>query len=258
MPRVAFTSLLTLFCFAAAAQDGGELRGTVIDAVTLEPIAGATIYARARNCAYSSTTSAKGTFFVWGMMPGTFHITLDAPGMIFIRAEGNDPLPEPVITLKEDQKADNLRFEMIAFGTISGHVRNESGKPLRARIDAFPIPGRTMGWQIAASATTNANGTYSLHVAPGQYVLKASLTADPGHREFYWLASPQKNGATPVEAQSGHERANLDFEFGKSTGMLNRHILGIPDGTHPVEDRLAAWDFLLAAAVADVRRRSVP
>jgi len=237
-------SLLAFFCLCAAAQDGAELRGVVVNAVTQEPIAGAVISAKAYHCAYNTTTNSAGGFYLWGMMPGTFHIDVQARGFIFIRGNGQQKMAAPIIPLKEDEKRHDLRFEMTPAARISGRVKAETGKPIRARVEASIADGHTsQGWATATITTTGPDGTYQLVVAPGLYAVKASPTADPAHRERYWTDSPRKAGATPVEVLPGIERGNVDFEFaGDSMRKLSGTVTGIPDGAGPVEVKLDTWD----------------
>jgi hypothetical protein len=228
-------TIIGIFCVPAMAQEGAELRGTIINSVTQKPIPGVKIYAKATHAAYASETASDGSFFLWGMMPGVYRVSLQYSGLMFVRGHEQKGQPVPVFTLKEDEKIANLRFEMAPFATLTGQVKTETGKPLRARVEASPADGQEpLSWQDASAVDTDAKGMYLLHVAPGRYAIKAALIADPAHRETYWIESPQNQGATPIDALPGIERANLNLEFQMAPPRtLTGTVAGIPESRAP-------------------------
>ncbi len=76
---VAF-SVLSIGPALAAGGQTGNLNGTIIDAASKAPIAGASILAKSGSGTYSTTTDSKGVFTILGMSVDTYTVTITAPG----------------------------------------------------------------------------------------------------------------------------------------------------------------------------------
>ena len=256
---------LSMFCLCAAAQETAEVRGTVVNAITHQPIRGVQVNfefierGAMRQLAFGAQTTNTGAFSITGMKPGTYFITLKSPGLIFVRGVEKDALPTPAVTLKAGEKRDDLRLEMVPFAVVTGRAANEEGEPVAARIDAELVDGRTyVGWRDSAYADTDDRGIYQLFLMPGQYTIKADPitpdsdepeeirtdgTSEAGYHGMYWQNAARKTAATAVEALPGRERANVDFRFAHLPALsIAGTISGIPAGASAVQLKLATFE----------------
>jgi Carboxypeptidase regulatory-like domain/TonB-dependent Receptor Plug Domain len=79
---VAVFALLTISIVPALAAGGlyGNLNGTILDAATKAPIAGAAIVARSPSGTHEARTDAKGFFIILGMAVDSYSVSVTAPG----------------------------------------------------------------------------------------------------------------------------------------------------------------------------------
>src|SRR5207237_9681045 len=132
-----------------------QLSGTVTDASTSKPIAGATVSAGSG----SAVTDAGGAYAISGLAPGTYTATASASGYASQGAS---------VTLT----AGNTTTQNFALapnpGTITGTV-TDSGT-------GAPIAGATVSYG-GGSTTTDGSGVYTLaNVAEGSYSVTVAAT----------------------------------------------------------------------------------
>jgi Carboxypeptidase regulatory-like domain/TonB-dependent Receptor Plug Domain len=102
LARIAGTALAVLFIVgmlagAAGAATTGTISGTVTDAATKKPVAGATVTAAAPSGRGSATTDAAGFYNVYNLPPDTYSVTIVKNGYRAIMVNG--------ITVVQDQVA---------------------------------------------------------------------------------------------------------------------------------------------------------
>jgi hypothetical protein len=73
-------SVLSVGPALAAGGQTGNLNGTIIDAASKAPIAGASILAKSGSGSYSATTDAKGEFTILGLSVDSYTVTITAKG----------------------------------------------------------------------------------------------------------------------------------------------------------------------------------
>ncbi|WP_109473366.1 cell wall-binding repeat-containing protein [Ornithinimicrobium cavernae] len=139
--------------------DTGRVEGTVTDASTDEPVAGATAtFVRERT--RSTTTAADGTY---GMLLGTgdWDATISRFGYLPDSATVTVPLDETVV--------HDVALAPAPTGTLSGTVTDGSGQgwPLYARISVEGQPG-------VAAFTDPETGGYTLTLPAGTHVVRAT------------------------------------------------------------------------------------
>jgi hypothetical protein len=174
----------------ATAQDAGTpqasaiISGTVIDAVTRQPVKGAQV--RARNLspgqsgaprAGSSTTDAEGRFTIDGLTEGRYIIFASLEGYVGQHVAGAG-LSSRLITVGPGQHTNDLLVELTPGAVISGHVKSAESKPLAGvaveLLRYFQSDGGKQLRGVNAPVFTDAAGEYHIHGVPaGNYYLRA-------------------------------------------------------------------------------------
>jgi type 1 fimbria pilin len=104
---------------AAAGGSNGNLRGTVTDATTKKPLAGAKIAIVSPSGTYSTTTDSAGHFSVNGLVVDTYVVSIQAPGY--------DLFAESGVTVLGDQTVDLGTIPISKLKTIGTvQARNPS------------------------------------------------------------------------------------------------------------------------------------
>lgn len=199
-------------------KNAGTLAGTVVDAGTSQPIAGATVSITRSGVTLSQKTAADGTYsFVAGA--GTYQVTATAFGYGTQTASG-------VVVTQDATTTQNFSLNSLSTGSISGTVL-ENGNP------ALPVQGATV--TVVGSglnATTAANGTYALNnvpfgthtvrmTSPGYATLSASVTVDgPETQNFGPAAVPD------YVVGDGGDTCSVEFNWIDATVGGTAHNLG--------------------------------
>lgn len=140
--------------FALASQ-ATRLSGTVTDASSSKPIAGATVSAGTG----SATTDANGAYTIAGVAPGTYTASATASG--YASQSTSVTLSAGTTTTQNFALTPNR-------GTITGTVTDAA--------TAAPIAGATVSYS-GGSTTSNSSGGYTLaNVAEGSYSVSASAS----------------------------------------------------------------------------------
>ena len=143
----------------------GDLKGSVVDNSTGQPIQGATVFVTAAR-SYTATTGIHGDFSLTGIYPGTYTVTVSTVG--YLSQTYTVSIIAGVMTDMGTVKLSAVP----TIGTISGIISDAStgatleGVTITATID-------TSTWQ----ATTGLDGAYEItNVTPGTVFVSASKT----------------------------------------------------------------------------------
>ncbi|HLO34706.1 MAG TPA: carboxypeptidase-like regulatory domain-containing protein, partial [Candidatus Deferrimicrobium sp.] len=141
-------------------KTGGTLSGTVTDAGTSSPIAGARVAANDGTREFATTTDASGDYSIF-LAAGTYSVTASAFGYASSITPG--------VAVVTDTTTD-LDLALVALPRfhVTGHVTaSEDGSPIEgAAILALGTP--------VPAAVSNASGAYGLVLPIGSYTLRAS------------------------------------------------------------------------------------
>ena len=136
------------------AQERAIVEGTVVNALTNEPLRKAHVLLEGEKTRYAVTSGNEGRFRFEGLEPGDYNPEAQRTGFL----DSND---EPEIGLAAGEHLKDVVIKMTPQGLIAGHVMDEDGDP---------VPGLI----VKAARTIHVNGQ--------PIVLDGQLTDNlPGH-----------------------------------------------------------------------------
>ncbi|OGC90961.1 MAG: hypothetical protein A2W25_07715 [candidate division Zixibacteria bacterium RBG_16_53_22] len=158
--------------FALIPYEETGISGTITDAATSQPIAGASIFAHNvdnHHMHFMGRSLENGTYFVH-TLPGEF--VVEAVAMGYWRMA----YPEHVTVVQNDVTANiNFGLNAINFGSIAGLVTDSAGTPVPMAM----VEARRIGGNFMSHGRTDSVGAYLLdNIMPGSYRVVAF------HRDF--------------------------------------------------------------------------
>jgi hypothetical protein len=137
--------------FAAGGQTG-NLTGTVVDAVSKTPLAGAAISAVSPTGAYSARTDARGFFSILGLSIDTYTVSIEA--------KGYEPISISGVTVQGDQNLSlgtlSARKELQTIGRVTARSASSVFQPSQT-IDSYTISGDRVTQTTGKTDATNEN-----------------------------------------------------------------------------------------------------
>jgi hypothetical protein len=257
MKRVLFLPpllLLTLSTSLLAQQ--GSLEGTVLNALTHEPLSG--VHVRlipgnsvfAASTVYGATSDRDGHFSMASLQPGTYQLMPERNGYLFVQSK-TDPAVGS-ITIKAGRKITDFRFEMTPRAVISGRVVDEAGDPVPdVRMGAVSVtPGREpMPLRSPPIVYSNDRGEFRILTPPGKYYVQAAPypqtsggnegpekrtdgTSPVVYGATFFPSTPRKDRATPVDAVAGKETGGIEIRLTSAQQGLSISgtVTGAPAG----------------------------
>jgi hypothetical protein len=212
-------------------EEKAAIAGTVIDAVSEQPLKGAEVRLRAMpgagvpaTPAASAVTDASGRFIFEGLAAGRYFLLASHDGYVTDEREG-PRFRGKLLPVAPGQHLTDVIVRLLPGGVIAGHITNEAGKPLRgATLQAMKSSyshGRSE-LQDAAHATTNEAGEYRMTgLAPGKYYIRGkvpnSLATKPSGEKAYvplfYSAATERSRAAALALRAGEELAGIDMNF---------------------------------------------
>jgi len=146
----------------------GSIAGTVTDADSGEPIAGARVMARLPDDHHFfriAFSGDDGTYLIEELIPGEYNLECDKGG--YQQAD----YPEPVVIDSDDVTGIDFALEPLVFGGISGTVTDAgTGEPIQW---AFVTAIRDDHPHFHRWAFTDENGQYEMELLSGTYHVEA-------------------------------------------------------------------------------------
>ncbi len=249
LTRLAATPIILylLVVLPATAQTPGLLQekctitGTIVDAVSGQPLKGADVKLRGVPSesdpipkSTSSSTDTGGRFVFEGVLPGRYNLFASHDGYVDNTHDAAWTRTKS-LSLASGQHINDLVFRLLPNGTLSGHVTNEAGKPLRgvsvqAMKSSYPH-GRRELHDVAHIATNDAGEYRITGLAPGKYYIRAkppsSLKAKPGSNRsyvpLYYPAANDQSHSVALVLRAGEELVGIDMTL---TAVHTVHLRG--------------------------------
>jgi Carboxypeptidase regulatory-like domain len=229
---------LVLFSTWGRAQDAppsqatAVISGTVIDAVTKQPLRTVDVHARnlspgsASPHIGSSTTDAEGRFTLEELPAGRYFISAMHAGYVSQRITGGGSGGRLLI-VGPDQHTTGVVVELTPGANISGHIKNADGKPIAGVslevVKYFYGDGAKQLRSVTAPSFSDAAGEYRITaVAPGQYYLRAvpptqshtdKAAAKDALAPTYYPNALDAATAAQLTVRPGGDLAGMDISF---------------------------------------------
>ena len=231
----------------------GTVEGRVTNAVTGEPISGATVHLYAMNGRGASpvepqtgSSQSDGVFHFDSVPEGSYFVVAQASGFSSGRGYG----PRQRITISSGQQLTGVLIQLSPQGSISGKVFVEEGKPVaHARVQAYSTYTNRGKLQLRRnrSTTTNEAGEYTLNkLDSGRYFVSAEYETGGKEKEpaeslsgaegdapvlvrTFFPKSLDYESATPIQASAGQDTGDINIQLRRTA-------------TYQVTGKVAEWN----------------
>ncbi len=140
---------------AALAGVTGQISGTVTDAATKSPIAGATVEAVAPSGHYTAVTDARGQYGIVGVTPDTYRIVFTKAGYQIQAVDGVTVLPDDTKNV-----SIALSHQPKTLATIGVHTAASAYQP-NATEDSYAVTSRALETQLGKRFNTDEKALLS-------------------------------------------------------------------------------------------------
>jgi Carboxypeptidase regulatory-like domain len=209
--------MIPLFFALLLIQDKAVIEGTVVNAVTNEPLRKAHVVLRQGMASFVVTSGSDGTFRFEGMEAGKYVARAERQGFLdndeWVQVAAGERVQDVVITLTPE-------------GVIAGHVVDEDGDPVaEATVQverSIQMNGHRVGWLGSDQANTNSEGFFIIAgLAAGRYRISATPKQD--HRPLRRLpnAGPREDfvrteDPLPLQLAPGGALRNVEIKLRKA------------------------------------------
>lgn len=223
----------------------GTVEGRVSNAVTGEPVAGASVHlfpfgrrGATGSQAQTAATQRDGIFHFDSVPRGTYFLIAGADGYVTTRGR----LRGERLVVDSGQQITDVSVQLTPQGSISGKVLDENGQAVPgARVEAYTtyVMRGKLQLRRGNSATANEAGEYTLKkLNPGKYYLSAesalskesskqsqepaleetgkkkpTTANDVGYVRTFYPSGLDVQSATPFELTSGQQGAGADIRL---------------------------------------------
>jgi protocatechuate 3,4-dioxygenase beta subunit len=231
MRRIILAAILVAFTlpdFYAQTADKSAVAGTVTDALTEQPIAGAMVRLRgigsSAGQSASTSTNAEGQFSVEGLTPGEYLVSASRSGYVNPRGIGAS-LPRQRVVMGEGQRIDDLKIRLAQEAMITGRITDGAGKPLRGvSVQAMKRSYRQGHNELAdvSLISTNDAGEYRIvDLTRGEYYLRASYShppalksqSDEAYVPLYYPGTNDPARSVALTVREGEQLAGIDMHI---------------------------------------------
>ena len=147
--RALFFLWVLLSPIAATAATTGQISGTITDAATKAPIAGALVEAVSPSGRYSSLTDARGSYGIVGIAPDTYRVTASKSGYALESVDGVTVLPDDTKTI-----SFTLSRQVRTLATVGVHSASSAYQP-NATEDSYAVTSRALATQLGKQFNTD-------------------------------------------------------------------------------------------------------
>ena len=209
---------------------GGSITGKVVaGGVPMKNVSVSALTADGSGYGFT-TTAADGTYSITGLPAGAYQVYFE-PGPDAAYAgqywtNATTPTNATSVTVALAQTVSGIDATLVKKGTITGKIVSAADNTPLAGVDvsaSSTIPG-AVGW---GTTKTDANGNYSLLVAPGSYSVSFRGAAD--YATQYWKGATRWDAATPVTVTSNTTTSGINAQLLKKAAVSGK-VSGLASG----------------------------
>ena len=235
--RLPAAILILVLCTSAqqTAQTPVGLEGTVLDARTGKPIAGARVNPIPFN-ANGTFTNDKGAFSLGPLAPGRFQLLVDAPGHVGQTV---------VIDLAIGERRNGVEIRLEQTGVISGRVVDSAGRPIagiypQTMVYTHSFPGSNSSviaradqsdvtlhpLELGRSGGTDDRGEFRIYnLPPGEYFLRIARRSNPSSGAVLYPGVVGPSKAVPIRVRAGEDVRLADVTLASpNLGLITAYI----------------------------------
>lgn len=178
------------------------------------------------------TTDQLGNYRITNVAPGQYEVILAAPQFLL----GNQA-PTRTLIVGEGENLENVDFNLIRGGVITGKVTDADGRPMiEEPIEIFSVGGSDAKPVILMNlygGPTDDRGVYRIYgLRPGKYRIAAGtseerLPYDRGNRGVYGQtfhpSTTEESEARLIEVTEGGEATNVDITLRRTLNLFTIH-----------------------------------
>jgi hypothetical protein len=250
-----------------------SIEGSVLDAITHEPVKKATVALNGPGGSLLAVTDASGHFAFRQLPAGQYH--LFASSEKYPTVQGTiDPDRQLTISVTAEEQKQDVNFALIPGGSVRGRIVDEDGNPMRCNAFALQFHDTGMGRTRRQSGSSQSDdkgeyrisniprGKYYVEARCGQtvplphaFVRRTSLADVPTltYPSLFYPGAADVIGAAKVEVSPGTDVAGIDFRMAPARGITVRGHLG-PTGDRNIQVTLTRED----SGGLDWQRRGAP
>ena len=241
----------------AAALNSDRIAGRVVSTLDGHPLGGATVLiadVRTGRTAQTVLAGEDGAFVFTGVLPGKYSLQGVAPGYLADFYDAHEQFSTAIVT-GAGYATDSLVLRLPPGASISGHVTDEAGEPVRGAV--LKLYRETHGEgtsRVTAfrAAVADDLGEYEIgSLPPGNYFVSASgvpwyavhpqthtasegdgviASVDPSLNVAYpatfYPGATDSDGATPIPVKAG-DRVSIDLRLAPQPALrLTVHLSG--------------------------------
>lgn len=226
--------------FCAAQEQTGQVEGTVVDAITHQPVRKASVSLRSMSRSLvnrastgapnlgnaSATTDASGSFAFANLAAGKYQISVTHQNYPESLLSGTRQMVE----ISTDDATETVTIPLMPGAAISGHIVDEDGDPMTGCFVQPRSAGLGRAAPVMHAPTMRADGTYRLSgIAAGKFMIAVQcseavfeprpLSAGPdppptqAYPMQYYSGASDAKSAQVVELAAGTEKSGIDFQM---------------------------------------------
>ncbi len=217
-----------------ALAQGGVVEGSVVDAVTKAPIAGAVVKLyRGDKAVHSGASDAQGLFRIDGVSEGAYRAVIDNSGHMPLASD--HPAARTFVISAAGPQV-RLRAELVPLGQVAGRVLSPTGEPMKG----VPVGMRRLWDQQWTQTTISGDGGLFRfrRLEPGTWILAGLSSA----RISYAISAKDLKALAPPAAEEGR-RVGL-----YAVGLIDNNRLAPPAAE---EGQRVGWAATFFPGVVD-------
>ncbi len=169
------------------------------------------------------TTDAAGNYHFERLLAGKYRVEVSAPGYVSKQKNENQWERGSLINVADNEIIDKLDFNLTRGGVITGHLMEESGKPItELNLELLRINEKGEKVPVQIREITDDRGIYRCYgletgkylVSAGQGESVASLNlGGPKYSKTWYPGVQEQSKAQVVEVTIENETINIDFRL---------------------------------------------
>ena len=173
-----------------------------------------------RTTRYRAFTDDTGTYRITNVPQGNYRAEPAAPGFVAVDEFSSQFGKSTTLLINKDETVENINFELVRGGVITGKVTDSDGRPLIEETVSISIveSNKSYGFSRRGGTRTDDRGVYRLFgIPPGNYKVGAgtnelsSSWERSRFRQTFYPDTTDASQATTINVTEGSETTNVDI-----------------------------------------------